>query len=259
MRMPARGLPEPLPGILERFLADLRARLGAELVGAYAYGSAIVGDFDPDRSDLDVCVVTRSPVDRIPRATFDGLIERLAEREPAWADRLDVVFIGAPTLARFREGGPLVSISHDEPLQRYDDADTWLQTWYLVRTADWPLAGPSVSTLVPDIRTRAFVAAVAADAARIQRRATADASDDLLAYVVLTHARVLAALDGAGLVSKPEAGRRMRATHPGLAAVIDAALIGREGSRPLNAAERGALLSGSALLAAEIDARSPTR
>jgi Domain of unknown function (DUF4111) len=252
--LPVRGLPDPLPAIIGRLVADLRVTLGAELIGAYSYGSAIVGDFDPERSDLDVCVVTRSSVEDLPMATFEGIVERLAEREPAWAHRLDIVFVGGPTLARFREGGPLVSISHDDPLRRSDDADSWLQTWFLVREARATVVGPAVEAVVPPIDLPEFTAAVAADADRIQGQATSAASDDLLAYILLTHARVLAALDGSGVVSKPRAAELLRKTHPRLADAIDAALRARAGS-PITAPERSALLGATTVLAGEIARR----
>lgn len=254
MGMTIRHLPEPLPAILERFVADVRATLGDELVGAYAYGSAIVGDFDPERSDLDVCVVTRSMVDALPIAAFEGLIARLAGREPEWAHRLDVVFAGTETLASFRAGGALAWISHDEPLQRSNDADGWLQTWYLIRTADVTLAGPPIAMLIPPIEDAAFVAAIATDTDRVQSGATAKAFDGLLAYVFLTHARVLAALDGAGIVSKLRAARRLVATHPQLAPTIAAALRARNGA-VLTSLEREAIRGASESLAAEIRQR----
>ena len=37
---------------------DLRSTFGTELVGAYLYGSAVMGGFDPGLSDLDLVVVT---------------------------------------------------------------------------------------------------------------------------------------------------------------------------------------------------------
>jgi predicted nucleotidyltransferase len=43
-------------------VARLRAILGAELVGVYAGGSFALGDFDPERSDLDVAAVSRGAV-----------------------------------------------------------------------------------------------------------------------------------------------------------------------------------------------------
>ncbi|HJW22003.1 MAG TPA: nucleotidyltransferase domain-containing protein [Candidatus Limnocylindrales bacterium] len=137
--------------LLPAFLDDLRQTLGADLVGAYLYGSAVAGGFEPAFSDLDLVVVTARSVDDLDFGVLAGLVDRLAVREPGWAERLDIAFVGRPTLASFRQGGALVSISHDLPLQRYDDADTWLQTWYLARAAATPLVGPPVGEVIPPI------------------------------------------------------------------------------------------------------------
>jgi hypothetical protein len=224
-------LPAPLPRITRELVADLQRSLEGELVGAYLYGSAITGGFEAELSDLDVCVVTRDSVDALALDVFAGIVDRLAERERAWADRLDVVFIGQPTLARFRDGGPLLSISHDEPLQRYRDADDWLQTWYLVRLAGRPLIGSPVETVVPSIEAEDFVAAVARDADRIVARAlaleAAAVQDGLLAYTLLTLARVLRALDDRSVVSKSEAGTWLARRTPRWRSAIEPALAVR--------------------------------
>jgi hypothetical protein len=48
---------------LEELLRVLRARLGARLAGAYLHGSAVLGGWHADRSDLDVLAVCTAPVD----------------------------------------------------------------------------------------------------------------------------------------------------------------------------------------------------
>jgi hypothetical protein len=57
---------DPVPeAILERLVTDVRAVLGADLVGIYLYGSYVSGGFDPRVSDLDLVVVTAPPVEAI--------------------------------------------------------------------------------------------------------------------------------------------------------------------------------------------------
>ena len=154
------SVPEPLDRILPPLLADLRASLGNDLVGAYLYGSAISGGFDPALSDLDLVVVTAQPTDELAFAVFDGVVQRLMAREPDWADRLDIVFVGRSTLAGFRAGGRFLDISHDEPLRVIEDAADWLETWYLARDADTALVGPSARSIIPEIELDEFLGAV---------------------------------------------------------------------------------------------------
>jgi hypothetical protein len=44
--------------VLQELLSGVRAILGRRLVGMYLDGSLGIGDFDPDKSDLDFVVVT---------------------------------------------------------------------------------------------------------------------------------------------------------------------------------------------------------
>jgi hypothetical protein len=224
--------PDATERLLPPFVADLGASLGDDLVGVYLYGSAIAGGFDAAASDLDIAVVLARPTDAIAFERLEGVVRRLARREPTWADRLDVVFVGRDTLATFRSGGPLVSVSHDEPLQRYDDADGWLQTWFLVREADAAVLGPPATEVIPPIGLDEFVAAVSRDAERIVRRAMqSDVSDGLLAYTLLTVARVARVRDTGEIVPKDEAGRWLAARMPSAAGVVEAAIAVRRGAK----------------------------
>jgi predicted nucleotidyltransferase len=45
---------EPPSAYLEELVVRLRGIAGDRLVGVWLMGSAALGDFDPDRSDLDV-------------------------------------------------------------------------------------------------------------------------------------------------------------------------------------------------------------
>jgi streptomycin 3"-adenylyltransferase len=218
------ALPEPLPGVVTGLLADLRVTLGPELVGAYLYGSAIAGGFEPATSDLDVLVVTASPADATPIETFQGLIDRLARRESDWADRLDVAFVDRRSLATFRSGGALLSVSHDEPLRRWDSAADWLETWFLVRTANTPLVGPPPGAIIPPIDTSEFIGAVTDGVDGLIERLSADARPGPRAYLVLTLGRMLRTLDTGQTCSKQDGAAWIVAAHPAARRVVDDSL-----------------------------------
>src|SRR5262245_54486390 len=125
--MSVPDLPHPLDRILPAFVDDVRRAFAPDLVGVYPYGSAVMGGFDPELSDLDVVVVVERSIDDVGFDIFAGLIQRLQERELDWADRLDVIFVQRQILANFRSGGPFIEISHPHPLQRRPDASRWLE------------------------------------------------------------------------------------------------------------------------------------
>jgi streptomycin 3"-adenylyltransferase len=217
------SVPRPIQPVADRFVADLQATLGRDLVGAYMYGSAIAGGFEPDTSDLDLVVVTARTVDDLSRAALDGLVDRLKVDEPDWADRLDIAFIDVQTLTSFRAGGPLLSVSHDEPLTRHA-ADEWLETWFLVRLADAPLFGPPASELIPPIQTHEFVAATSHSAVERVARLSADPRPGPRAYLVLTLGRTLRSLETRTPCSKVEGAAWIVARYPEVAATLDECL-----------------------------------
>jgi streptomycin 3"-adenylyltransferase len=245
------SVPEPLDRILPALVDDLQASLGPDLVGAYLYGSAVSGGFDPDLSDLDLVVVTSPSTDDIDLERFEGVVSRLAAREPGWAERLDLTFVGRGTLASFRGGGPLVEISHDEPLRRLQTADDWLETWFLVREADTALVGPSPKSLIPPIAFAEFIGGAALDVDRLVEKVLDDARDGSVAYRALTLCRVLRSLHSGAICSKDEAAKWVSERFPEWRSVIDVVQQVRRGagSRGFTPSERAAVAGLMAFLA----------
>ena len=257
-----RLAPPPFDRILPAFVDDLRGALGDELVGAYLYGSAVSGGFDPALSDLDILVVTETPVDEQPFERFAGLVSRLQAREPDWAGRLDVLFIGRSTLADFRAGGgPFLEISHEEPLEVKRRADEWLETWYLARTADWPVIGPAPTELIPPIATREFLDDVVRGVPWFIAPERNKGTDGWLAYRTLTLSRLLRSLESGSLCSKVEGATWAIERYPEQAPLIQAALDVRAagGHDVLTAEQRAAIPPLLEFLASEVARASPAR
>jgi Domain of unknown function (DUF4111)/Nucleotidyltransferase domain len=244
-------IPAPIVALLPELLEDLRSTLGDDLVGVYLYGSAISGGFNPETSDLDLLIVTETDGAAIDLEALDGVHKRLAAREPDWGDRLDLAYIGRTTLANFRAGGIVVSISHDDPLQRYDEAQDWLQTWYLVQLADTPVAGPRVPDVVPPIGVDEFVRAVTRSTLELADKALRDQRDGWRAYALLTLCRVLVAQASGALVSKQDAAAAISREVPEVTPAIDAALAFRmaRGREPLPPEARAAMPAAISRLA----------
>jgi predicted nucleotidyltransferase len=214
------ALPGEIERLLDPFLGDLHGALGDELEAVWVFGSAVAGGFDPIASDFDVIVVTRGDVVELGIEVFQGLVEAVAARSAEWADRIDIVFVGHAVLASFRSGGSLYAISHDEPLQRFDDADDWLQTWFVVRRSSAVVVGPPAADVIPPISIREFQLAVAQNVAglveRVEREGEA-VRDGVLAYTVLTLCRVLITLERGEVVAKDDAAAWVAARGPELA------------------------------------------
>jgi hypothetical protein len=237
------AIPEPLDRILPQLIDDLRAGLGEDFVGAYLYGSAISGGFDPAISDLDVVVVTARPTADIDFEAFDGIVRGLQAREPEWAHRLDITFVGKSTLATFQDGGTFVEISHDDPLERKPDAAEWLQTWFLAREADATLTGPPVRSVIPDIGLGAFLSAIEENVdARVRDALVAD-RPGAIAFLILTLCRTGRTLAERATCTKVEGAAWAVERLPGWRWLIEAALDVRagDGARAFSAAELAAI------------------
>lgn len=62
--------------LLERFAAMTRRTLGENAVGIYLHGSAVMGCFNPKKSDLDLLIVVdREPTDAEKGNFLDGILE----------------------------------------------------------------------------------------------------------------------------------------------------------------------------------------
>ena len=232
---------------------DLQATLGQDLVGAYTFGSAVSGGFDPALSDLDLVIVTEGEVDQIDFGKFAGIVGRLAAREPDWAGRLDLTFVGRRTLAAFRSGGPFVEVSHETPLRLYREANDWLETWFLAGDADRPIVGPPASELFPPISFDEFLATVVDGLDEFVGAIQDDTRHEIVAYRVLTPCRILRSLETGRLSSKRDAAEWAAACYPTWSELLRAAWqvrVGRD-ARPFTPSERSEISRLLTFLVAE--------
>lgn len=224
-------------------------------MGAYLYGSAVRGDFDPELSDLDLIVVTARPVDEIDFDRFVGPVRRLRVREPGWADRLDLTFVGRRTLETFRDGGgPFVAISHEEALALHRRAEDWLATWFLALDADTSIIGPPATAVFPAISFDEFLHVLETDVERFVRAVGPRWSDGRLAYCLLTVCRIRRSQETRDICSKREAAEWAAARYPQWAPLIRAAVEVRSSGerRRFSADERARIASALELLASEV-------
>jgi predicted nucleotidyltransferase len=213
------------PSILAPLVAEIRGRLGEDLVGLYLYGSAVTGGFDPGVSDVDLMAVTSAEVEDLDLAGLEAMHLDLVRRNPDWKDRIDVTYIGRATLAAFRSNaGRLAVISPGEPFHLVGDVADWLLSWYQVQETGVPLDGPHEAELIPAISDPEFVAAIAHHAQTFRNRIYAEPSSGARAYAVLTMCRALRTVLTETHSSKQDAAAWVRDRMPEWAWLIDEAL-----------------------------------
>ena len=74
----------------------VEARLGAELVGIWLFGSCALGDFDPERSDVDIQAVTRGTLPVEERRALAAILSH--DSLPCPARGLEFVLYAADDL-----------------------------------------------------------------------------------------------------------------------------------------------------------------
>ncbi|MDP9868680.1 MULTISPECIES: nucleotidyltransferase domain-containing protein [Streptosporangium] len=84
---------------MERYAGDVASVMseifGPRLVGAYLHGSAVLGGFDPRRSDVDLLVVCQDPMTAEQRS---AVAERLSDdRLPCPAQGLELSVVTLAT------------------------------------------------------------------------------------------------------------------------------------------------------------------
>jgi predicted nucleotidyltransferase len=76
----SRAIPEAAQSAVDRYTGLLNATLPGVVSGIYLTGSIALGDWRPERSDLDILVVTSRALGPADLAALAGLHARLAER-----------------------------------------------------------------------------------------------------------------------------------------------------------------------------------
>jgi len=229
-------------------LADLLAEhcrvLGDQLTGLYLFGSLVSGDFDPARSDVDLLAALADDLDAGTMERLRLFHDDLAARYPAWAGRIEVLYLSLEGL-RVCQTTPHLGavISPGEPFHPRDLNRDWVLNWYMIREVGVTLYGPPPQAVIPPISRDEFIQVVREhlnwwrgailEGDEIENRRGAQA------YVVLTMCRALYSLAQGMQASKPAAATWAAATYPEWAGLIARAQDWRlnRSDDPLDAAD----------------------
>ena len=181
-----------IEALLGRLTGEIRRNSNGSLVGLYVYGSLVSGDFDKDRSDIDLLAVVDRDVEGDFFMRLDRMHARFVEAHPAWEDRIEVAYVPALALKKFRaETSEIAVVSPGEPFHHKAAGKDWLLNWYVVREVGVTLWGPTPDTLIPEISQREFVEAVRAQAEAWKTWVYNMRAPGAQAYAVLTMCRAL--------------------------------------------------------------------
>lgn len=144
-------LPAEVAALVDALVARVCEALGDNLVGVYLCGSLALGDFDPEKSDVDALVVTELPVSD---AEMDRLSAFHASMPPSYTvpgRDYEVYYIDRTTLRRFAPSQRHVKIEPGEPLCRTEHRPGWVIERWVVRERGVTLAGPDPKSLIDSV------------------------------------------------------------------------------------------------------------
>src|SRR5215469_15482702 len=95
----------PYPAIntmLAEWVDGLKCLLGRNIVGLYLSGSLAYGDFVPERSDIDLQAVVRSPLVQDELKSIEQLHREIERRCPRWKDRVECSYVPLELMRELR-------------------------------------------------------------------------------------------------------------------------------------------------------------
>ena len=105
--------------LLKLLLSGIQKILGAKLIGLYLYGSLVIGDFDPNISDIDLVAALSFDIDDKEFGTLQKMHDDFANNHKQWDDRIEVCYISVVALHAVRSHtSQIANISPGEPFHR---------------------------------------------------------------------------------------------------------------------------------------------
>jgi hypothetical protein len=208
--------------------------VGSEFVGMYLYGSLANGDFQPDRSDVDVVVVTVDVLAEPVVSALAAMHRALVSEGHPRAAKLEVAYLPAAVLRRHAPEHPPVPVLNEGQFSGEVLASDWIIQRHQLRVQGIVISGPELTAMIDPIDPRAFQLAVCANlrewwAPMLERPARLH-DYGYQPYAVLSMCRTLYTVEHATQVSKSGAARWALQTLPqDWAPLVEAALSWRSG------------------------------
>ncbi|MGY4910349.1 aminoglycoside adenylyltransferase domain-containing protein [Micromonospora aurantiaca (nom. illeg.)] len=206
-------------------LSDLREAwrrtLADDLLGLYVHGSLVAGDFDVNRSDLDLLAVLASDPDEKLLGVLADLHADLDRRHPLWAGRIEVEYVSLDAVRAVPGRDHLIArISPGEALHLLPATTHRVVTWAAVHDYGRTLLGPPAGELLPAVEP-GLVRAALRDHVRDWPAWVLDMTPPgAQSYAVLTLCRAYQRLCDGRQLSKRQAAERTAAALPRWADLI---------------------------------------
>jgi predicted nucleotidyltransferase len=197
--------------LLSTLVSKVSTILSDNLVGIYVYGSLVEGDFNYERSDIDLLVAVKEDITDEQFVSLDKMHSDMVDQYPAWDDRIEIAYVSLYNLKHFKTSlGKIAVISPGEPFNIKDAGKDWLINYYLIQGKSIILYGPSPQTIIEPISKDEFITSVKEQALEWKNRVVETKSSvGYQHYAVLTMCRAFYTLTFGKQPSKLMAGTWM--------------------------------------------------
>ncbi|AXO37141.1 aminoglycoside adenylyltransferase domain-containing protein [Micromonospora chalcea] len=206
-------------------LSDLREAwrrtLADSLLGLYLHGSLVAGDFDVNRSDLDLLAVLASDPDEKLLDVLADLHADLDRRHPQWAGRLEVEYVSLDAVRAVPGRDHMIArISPGESLHLLPATTHRVVTWAAVHDHGRTLLGPPAGELLPAVEPGLVRAALRDHVRDWPAWVLEMTPPGAQSYAVLTLCRAYQRLHNGRQLSKRQAAEQTAAALPRWADLI---------------------------------------
>jgi hypothetical protein len=139
--------------VLDEVLSGARGILGDDFVGMYLDGSLAIGDFEPEKSDIDFVVVTDSEVSSHTFGALKTMHDRIASGASKWVRELEGSYISRRALRHDRRPAAHPYIDRGSVLAMvHQESGYWPIHRHMLREHGVVLAGPLPQTLIDPVQ-----------------------------------------------------------------------------------------------------------
>ena len=205
--------------VLTNWAEGLKRLLGKKIVGLYLTGSLANGDFVPERSDIDLQAVVRSPLTKDELSSIERLHREIEGRSPQWAGRIECSYVPVELMRELTPPAtPRPWWGFGTFYAEAPAGNEWIINHYLLSKHGIALEGPDFNELIPAIDIRLVRQASARDlfqewVPKIDNT-TWLSNSHYQSYLVLNLCRILHTVFHGEPGSKNVAGRWAKATYP---------------------------------------------
>lgn len=204
-------VPEQILNLLNEFVLRAREILSENLTGIYLHGSAVMGCFNPHKSDIDLIIVINDKIADETKRRFMNMIIKMNEAAPQKGIEMSIVLKSVckpfvfPTPFELHFSNMHINWYKDNPddyIQKMNGTDEDLAAHFsIIRKRGKCLYGEPIENVFAEVPKQNYLDSISADIAEAKE----DIKDNPT-YVILNLTRVLAFKKDNLILSKKEGG-----------------------------------------------------